>query len=323
MSYKDKCPVCGMDANVSFSEEFYLDGVICSRCGRFLIIEEADDYIKRKKINRSDFNACLYYYLTHYRKNKNLYVVLDEKIDISKKYNTTTVDEIMNLYPKTISERIDMILKNFVEMSIKVGDYIQVYSELEFLPITFSEIPTESEYIFLVMNDMQLISKPAQWGWDTPLRFKIQYKGWQRIDELQKQFTTKNQGFIAMWFDPSMNKVEAAIKEAITESGYIPMIISDKEHNNQIVPEILYEIKNSDFVVADFTDNRGGVYYEAGYAFGQGKEVIVTVNEEKDSPHFDVAQKNQVRYKTPEELKEKLIKRIRATVGDKSKEMHR
>ena len=82
-----------------------------------------------------------------------------------------------------------------------------------------------------------------------------------------------SQGFIAMWFDSKMKNAKTRIISAIQESGYTPMIISDKEHNNQIVPEILYEIRRSAFLVADLTGHRNGVYYEAGYGHALGASV--------------------------------------------------
>ena len=35
---------------------------------------------------------------------------------------------------------------------------------------------------------------------------------------------------------------------------------------------IIAQIRASKFVVADFTRNRGGVYYEAGFALGLGSQ---------------------------------------------------
>lgn len=75
------------------------------------------------------------------------------------------------------------------------------------------------------------------------------------------------------------------------------------------------------------TGYRGGVYYEAGYAKGLGKEVIITCrrdwyegekagagNSGKEKIHFDINHINIIQWSTPEELKERLIKRIKATI---------
>jgi nucleoside 2-deoxyribosyltransferase len=68
-------------------------------------------------------------------------------------------------------------------------------------------------------------------------------------------------------------------------------------------------------VVADFTGDRGGVYYEAGFAQGLGIPVIWTVREDwLDRIHFDTRQYNHIHYATPEELRKALKNRILATI---------
>ncbi len=60
-----------------------------------------------------------------------------------------------------------------------------------------------------------------------------------------------------------------------------------------------------------------GAYYEAGYAHALGKEVIHLYDEREKATnplHFDVAQKSTVMYNGLDDLKAKLIKRIKATI---------
>jgi len=45
-------------------------------------------------------------------------------------------------------------------------------------------------------------------------------------------------------------------------------------HNEKICDKIVSEIRKSRLLVADFTDNRGGVYFEAGFAMGLSIPVI-------------------------------------------------
>jgi hypothetical protein len=120
--------------------------------------------------------------------------------------------------------------------------------------------------------------------------------------------------FVAMWFDDSMRKVRAKIENAVKVCGYSPVFIDEKEHNNQIVPEIFFEIRESAFVIADLTGQRNGVYYEAGYAEALKKKVILTCDiKEKGKPHFDVAQKNIIFWNSPDDLYRRLCARIVAT----------
>lgn len=121
--------------------------------------------------------------------------------------------------------------------------------------------------------------------------------------------------FVAMWFDGSMKKARENINEAIRSCGYEPMLIDMKEHNNQIVPEIFKEIDASEFVIADLTGHRGGVYYEAGYAMAKGKTVILSCRNGEET-HFDVAQINTIYWQNEDDLFERLMRRIKATVGE-------
>lgn len=120
--------------------------------------------------------------------------------------------------------------------------------------------------------------------------------------------------FIAMWFSDDMRNVRFKIEQAIYVCGYQPIMIDVKEHNGQIVPEIFREIEESEFVVADLTGQRGGVYYEAGYAVAKEKQVILSCKE-GENPHFDVAQVNTIFWKNENDLYIRLVKRIESTIG--------
>ena len=67
--------------------------------------------------------------------------------------------------------------------------------------------------------------------------------------------------FVAMWFDESMNDAfEIGISKAVTDRGFPTSVrIDRKEHNSQITDEIIAAIRDAEFAVADFKDNRGGI----------------------------------------------------------------
>ena len=157
-------------------------------------------------------------------------------------------------------------------------------------------------------------------------RVFLTYKGLCRAEELSITNTHSNNVFVAMGFKPDLLKAfEEAIKLACTECGYDAMLIIDKEHNDDITDKIIAEIKTSKFVITDFTYNNQGAYFEAGFAQGRGLPVIRTCKkewfEEKDENgylknhlHFDINHYNFILWENHEDLKEKLINRIRATI---------
>lgn len=167
-------------------------------------------------------------------------------------------------------------------------------------------------------------------GW-----LSLTFDGHVYLDEIQRKSISLSQAFVAMWFGQQMDEAfEMGFKPAIEDSGYQAFRIDRKDHNNKIDDEIVAEIRRSRFVVADFTSDvfqrkdssgndkseaisRGGVYFEAGFAKGLDREVIWTArNDLIELVHFDTRQFNHITWATPEELRDKLSKRISATLGD-------
>lgn len=124
-------------------------------------------------------------------------------------------------------------------------------------------------------------------------------------------------GFCAMWFNDDVAPLwSQVIEPAIRSAGYEPLRIDSKQHNGKIDDEIVASIRAARFVVADFTGNRGGVYYEAGFAHGLELPVIFMCRED-DELHFDVRQYNCIFWK-PDQLAEaqaRVKNRILATLG--------
>ena len=142
--------------------------------------------------------------------------------------------------------------------------------------------------------------------------------GWQRLDELQKNASQYARNvFVAMSFAEDMASIRESIKKAITECGYVPRIMDEIEHNHQIVPEMLYEIRQAKFVIAELTGHNNGAYFEAGYALGNGKEVIQLCRKDKfgEDGHFDVKQVNTILWEDTEDLQKRLTNRIKATMN--------
>jgi nucleoside 2-deoxyribosyltransferase len=119
-----------------------------------------------------------------------------------------------------------------------------------------------------------------------------------------------------MWFDPSQEATGESIKSAITTTGYRPIRIDEVEHVNRIDDEILAKIRQSRFLVADFTGQRRGVYFEAGFMFGLGRTDIWTCSKSDfANVHFDTRQYNTIVYENTDELKTRLQFRIEAILG--------
>ena len=120
-------------------------------------------------------------------------------------------------------------------------------------------------------------------------RDRLALNGWKRLAELPQKETRPSQAFVAMWFHKELEVAwEEGLKPALKQTGYDPICIDRTEHNEKIDDRIIAEIRKSGLLVADFTGQRGGVYFEAGFAMGLGIPVIWTCREtDIGNLHFD------------------------------------
>ena len=170
-----------------------------------------------------------------------------------------------------------------------------------------------------------LLGHLRETGWlDQPGRshiVRVTVDGHRYIEE-HKANTDSAQAFVAMWFDATvLDAYKQGIEPGIEDAGYRPLRIDQEEDVEKIDDAIIAGIRRSRFLVADFTQGeegaRGGVYFEAGFAYGLGIPVIHTCREDMvDKLAFDTRQHNHIVWRAPEELRDALAKRISARFGD-------
>jgi hypothetical protein len=142
-------------------------------------------------------------------------------------------------------------------------------------------------------------------------------KGYIEGDDLRARRTKSSQAFVAMWFASEMNPIyESGLSVGIERAGYKSVRVDKEEHANKIDDEIIAGIRRSAFLVADFTDHRAGVYFEAGFAMGLGLPVIWTCRKnDMGKLHFDIRQYNCIDWTSADELATRLQQRVEAILG--------
>lgn len=223
------------------------------------------------------------------------------------------ISEILNspLVPRTLSDRISKTVTYIDLKSRYLGQSVTPP-----IPVMYVADKWERKnFLGSMMNEHLInLSGDAENNPQVSLTLKaLEYL------KPRTEISRPGQCFIAMWFDPSMNQFfENIVKPACSEAGYEAIRVSDKEFTGEITDEIIAGIKESAFVIADFTGHRGGVYYEAGYAIGLGKMVIQMCNEsEQGQLHFDINHRNTIFWNGTDIDKFRiiLVNRIRATIG--------
>ncbi len=190
--------------------------------------------------------------------------------------------------------------------------------------IAYTKNPDELEGMIYAMSDLGWLSINS--FSDRFDYFILSAQGLFYAEQLLTTNINSNKVFVATEFhDDYEKRLTDAIKPACKDCGFEAFTISDEGFNNNINDEMIVGIKRSKFLIADFTHNNKGVYYEAGFASGMGLEVIKCCNknwfdeedkngQRKNKLHFDIEHDNFIMYENYGDYKRQLKDRIRRTI---------
>ncbi len=307
------CPICTQNAE---SHDFDSWSCIdCRICGKF----KCDtDYLTHFQIHRGQFYLGPYNeiprhllsgYIREQSERNSDYVILSLESD--------NVEIIKRQIPRDndVLEKSRKLLHAIERRTKHPGEIIELNLEQDY-SLAYSHNEEEFRYYLEYLKDIgQINDAGSTHGFWAGF---ITVDGWRAIESYKVPNAESEKVFVAMWFDKQMddayiNGIQPAIE---TDCGYKPMRIDRKEYLGKVDDEILAEIRESRFIVADFTGQRHGVYFEAGFAQGLGLPVIWTCRTDQvEELHFDTRQENHITWEKPEELREKLKNRIRAVIG--------
>jgi hypothetical protein len=299
------CPICGNGEAKELRPSDAFDGSECDcpRCGRYSITGTAvatwgaSGASPRQVANASGW----------IREHQGVRIGSED------------IQSLLAVEPPSVAERADRLLVAIAQEFPDLGHIFQIaYRAPVLLGTSWS---AGSDEVVYLLNEY--LAEAAGFlknqGIVGAFLGSITPRGYARLQEIQHSRVASNIGFCAMWFDPTVKTVWTdAIEPAIRNAGYDAKRIDSHEHNNRIDDEILAMIRRSKFVVADFTGQRGGVYFEAGFALGLGLPVVWTCSEEAlKEVHFDNRQYAFVTWSPGklDEFRNRLQNRIEATIG--------
>jgi len=224
-------------------------------------------------------------------------------------------DDLIARWPVQTGERMNRALLNLAEASKSLGAGIDVLALGEGLLFALSD--DEMFWVGDALHSRGLVTKPI--ASTSEYSISLTARGWERIEELRRERgNPKRRVFIAMSFAPELTEAyETGIYPAIELAGYRGNRVDSEPHNDWIMNKILGDIRVAPFLVADFTNQKPGVYFEAGFARGLGIPVISMCREDdKENLHFDTKQVNHIFWTDPDDVKKKLCAWIRGTIGE-------
>lgn len=154
----------------------------------------------------------------------------------------------------------------------------------------------------------------------------LSIKGSDYYEKLRRGEITHRKAFMAMEFNNKiLDKVyEHIFKPCVMQTGFELIRLDDAPLAGLIDNRLREEIKASDFIIADLSNDNSGAYWEAGYAEGLGKVVIYTCEKgefESKKTHFDTNHHQTIAWdeKLPHEAGKSLKAVIRATFPELAK----
>jgi hypothetical protein len=316
---------------------------MCKRCGLVRLEEEAAADFARELFKEEDKRA-ISITLRHEWERSG-------RRDSGRALTLLDIKNIVSQYrPINPIDKMDNALINFEKSSKYVGAKIDLDLTNDY-PLYYCKKYQELRSICnLLFKEGFTFAEDAA---NPHVEFYITAKGYQKLREIKKPGTDSKQCFVAMWFTPGMNDAyEKAIKPAIEfkEEGedtprFEAVKIDNVEHIEDINDEIVAQIRRSRFMVCDLTGYRGGVYFEAGFAYGLGLDVIYTCRKDwtkegnlkdiegqevkilyddigneieikKEGVHFDLAHRNRIEWSADNlnDFRQKLENRIKAVI---------
>jgi hypothetical protein len=298
----EKCPLCEQKARFILGYDIATDegsyAGECPCCGRVrvakLVVDDA------RKAN------ALYLLSAFFRTypDRNVPMVTAD-----------SVDGFLAAMPvlKTVREKMDGLLRLLADPQVPPGTPVEFNANKNY-PLVYAKDGDEANFLLEQLAGRRYIVMLKGSTDD----YLVTADGFERVEELEaSSYKSTRNVFVAMWFDKSQDVLwHEAIKPVVEEAGYHPVRIDLQEHVKRIDDQIVAELKQSRFLVADFTNQRAGVYYEAGFMHGLGRNVIWMVSKkELAAVHFDLRQYNFIDYDSPSEAKSRLLYRILAVEG--------
>jgi nucleoside 2-deoxyribosyltransferase len=295
------CDICGNSRAGEFSTPRMSQGFHCPECGSYEITGTAQAACRSSASakERADISVAIQ------QRQPEVVMVTStnwaELLASVPQYSTTT----------KLRRLLEVIARRWPDIGQEIQWEDEVAKELR------TRVPTKSldELQLLVnglvsrglLHNFQTLRGYAFWG-------SITLAGWQELEPAGGG--VKGRCFVAMSFHESLDDAyHTGIRRGIEDAGMDPRRIKEIATTEKICDRLLAEIRAAECVLADLTQFRPNVLFEAGYALALGKPVIYTCRaDEFDAAvsHFDTRQYPHLKWTEPADLRTTLRDRLRA-----------
>lgn len=297
------CPICntqGADFAIVLDPSMIpFERGWCPACSNFNIARDAIEFVRQQK--KAHLLAA---YLRRVPEEEGDRPIFLDDVD----------REISSITQLSIVDQFDLALKVICQTCPVIGERSH-FDYLTDWPLLTAQAPETALFIVGELAAAGYLKVGKEGPMFPP---RPTWKAYARLQEMQSSGRNSEVGFVAMSFSREQVPLWLnTIKPGIENAGYRPFRVDQHEHNRRIDDEIIAGIRRCRFLVADFTEQKKGVYFEAGMALGLGRNVIWMCNQtEVGDLHFDTRQFNHILYTDLVEARKALTNRIVALEGE-------
>jgi len=293
-----QCPICGRVVILAGDPAHRTHYYDCVRCGPFHFPDVIQSILSSSPLSgRQSANASAWI-----RENPEV-TILEDTLTMFQRLQAPSVAEraeklLVYLARKNPDPGTEIVFPwNEEESKDPTTAMVQIMREAAridpaLFSVSWSETSVELKYLIedYLTNTKQFLRQ------DDRHRHNISPEGWAFLDDLRKTNKGSTLVFVAMSFNPNLKPLfDNWIKPAVKAAGYDAQRVDSEDHVDRIDDRIFALINRSRFIVADFTRQSDGVYFEAGYALGMGLKVIWSCREDELAKlHFDAAHYNML-----------------------------
>jgi len=299
------CLICDNQAEHDPGTEKWFERCRCPRCGEF-------EYEKSSRWNIASPDEMVL--LSGWVREQN--AAGNKPARITRETSRQIVRRRRPGLHERANRALSVIARKYPDME-NATQYIRIAGDLEVQGVSYSRDQDDVMQLIHILIGGGLFRGLVDNVVGRPISGVLTPSGLLAAEALGVSGSNSAQGFVAMWFDLGMlDAWTNGFDPGIRTAGFRPFRIDSKDYVGGISDEIMAEIRRSRFVVADYTGQNNGVYFEAGFALGLGLRVIPTCRkDEVPKLHFDIKHLNTLLWSTPAELAEGLNRRIRGVIG--------
>jgi hypothetical protein len=301
------CPICEGTAEIKLTAEGHeVKCQICSGSELFLIARSLLSVFEQENFASSDDYNLVRYLSAYIRQHSSP----EKKIVSLRTDNWKDCAQMIRSTP--VVRKMDKLLRMIADDSAHPGDLVTIHGTVAY-PLVDAANPKEFEYLLRHLEKTGLISIFREVA-ATTFGITLRPEGWARLQTITPSKGIPGRCFVAMSFSETLNEAYSlAIEPALKSCGLDPRRVDKILDNRDINEKIIAELRDAEMVVADFTLQRNGVYFEAGFARGLGREVFWTCrDDDMKELHFDTRQFSFIVWKNALDLKQQLTDKIKA-----------